>query len=133
TGERSLELINDIEDRDSFPLGTLVGLRYALEQIGRVMDPKEDVVVLFLTSHGSQEGGISIRNSLTSDPNDLPPEEVRSALNDAGIRWRIIIVSACYSGVFVEPLKSDNTMIVTAADSQNTSFGCADDRDLTYF
>src|SRR5262249_18625845 len=47
--------------------------------------------------------------------------------------WRIVIVSACYAGVFIEPLKSDTTMIVTAADSQHTSFGCNDQRDLTYF
>jgi hypothetical protein len=64
---------------------------------------------------------------------DLPPMDVRSALDDAGIRWRIVIVSACYSGIFIEPLKTDTTMILTAADSQHTSFGCADDRDLTYF
>lgn len=133
TGPRSLELINDYEDRESYPLGTLVSLRYALSEIGKVMDPKEDVLVLLLTSHGSREGGVSIRNGVSSMESDLPPDEVRSALDDSGIRWRIVIVSACYSGVFVEPLKTDTTMIVTAADSQHTSFGCADDRDLTYF
>ncbi|MEJ0036254.1 MAG: C13 family peptidase [Gammaproteobacteria bacterium] len=133
TGPRSLELINDYEDRESFPLATLVALRYALSGIGKEMDPKEDVLVLFLTSHGSREGGISVRNGVSTIDSDLPPDDVRSALDDAGIRWRIVIVSACYSGVFVEPLKSDTTMILTAADSQNTSFGCADDRELTYF
>jgi uncharacterized membrane protein len=133
TGSRSLELINDYEDRESFPLGTQVSLRYALSEIGKAMDPKEDVLVLFLTSHGSREGGIYIRNGVSASASDLPPEEVRSALDDSGIRWRIVIVSACYSGVFIEPLKTDTTMILTAADSQHSSFGCADDRPLTYF
>lgn len=133
TGPRSLELINDYEDRESFPLGTQVSLRYALSGIGKAMDPNEDVLVLLLTSHGSREGGIYIRNGVSMLDSDLPPDEVRSALDDAGIRWRIVIVSACYSGIFVEPLKSDTTMILTAADSRHTSFGCADDRDLTYF
>jgi hypothetical protein len=133
TGPRSLELINDYQDRESFPLATPVSLRYALSEIGKVMDPNEDVLVLFLTSHGSREGGVHIRNGVSWIDNDLPPDEVRSALDDAGIRWRIVIVSACYSGVFVEPLKTDTTMILTAADSQHTSFGCADDRPLTYF
>ena len=132
TRDRSLELINDFEDRDSFPLGTATGLRYAIMRMGEAMDPAEDVLVLFLTSHGSQDG-ISIRNGVTPFDSDLAPDEVRSALDDAGIRWRIVIVSACYAGVFVEPLKSDTTMILTASDSRNTSFGCADDRDLTYF
>jgi hypothetical protein len=133
TGGRSLELINDYEDRQTFPLGTQVALRYALAEIGKAMDPQEDVLVLFLTSHGSREGGIYIRNGVSMVDSDLPPDEVRSALDDAGIRWRIVIVSACYSGIFVEPLKSDTTMILTAADSRHTSFGCADNRNLTYF
>jgi hypothetical protein len=133
TGSRSLELINDYQDRESFPLATQVALRYALSEIGMEMDPAEDILVLLLTSHGSRERGISIRNGVSYIDSDLPPNDVRSALDDAGIRWRIVIVSACYSGVFVEPLKTDTTMILTAADSQHTSFGCADDRDLTYF
>src|SRR5262249_36595298 len=87
----------------------------------------------YLTSHGSREAGIYVHTGVTPADNDLAPDNVRSALDDAGIRWRIVIVSACYAGVFVEPLKSDTTLIITAADSLNTSFGCADDRDLTYF
>ena len=134
TGPRSLELINDLRERETFPLATQVSLRYSLSQIGEAMDPNEDVLVLLLTSHGSREGGVSVRNGVSYvGSRDLPPNDLRSALDDAGIRWRIVIVSACYSGVFVEPLKTDTTMILTAADSQHTSFGCADDRDLTYF
>jgi hypothetical protein len=133
TGPRSLELINDYQDRESFPLATQVSLRYALSETGRVMDPNEDVLMLLLTSHGSREGGIYIRNGVASMATDLPPMDVRSALDDSGIKWRIVIVSACYSGIFVEPLKTDTTAIITAADSTHTSFGCADDRDLTYF
>ena len=133
TGSRSLELVNDREARTDFPLATVTGLRYALSGIGRIMDPKEDILVLFLTSHGSREGGIFVRTGVTPIDNDLPPDDVRSALDDAGIRWRIVIVSACYAGVFVEPLKSDTTMVITAADALHTSFGCEDDRNLTYF
>jgi hypothetical protein len=63
----------------------------------------------------------------------LGPTELRQALDEAGIRWRVIIVSACYSGVFIEALKTDATLVATASDAEHTSFGCADDRDLTYF
>jgi hypothetical protein len=97
------------------------------------MDPAEDVLVLLLTSHGSREDGISIRTGLLPIGSDLPPGDLRAALDDSGIKWRIVIVSACYAGVFVEPLKSDTTLVITAADADHTSFGCADDRDLTYF
>ena len=54
-------------------------------------------------------------------------------LDESHIRWRVIIVSACYSGIFIPVLKNDSTLIMTAADSRHSSFGCDDTRDLTYF
>ena len=132
TGRRSVELINDRRDRDTYPLATVSGLRYTLQLLGDKMDKEEDMLVLLLTSHGSRETGIAVQNG-DLPLNDLEPDELRSALDDSGIKWRIVIVSACYSGVFVEPLKSDSTLVITAADADHTSFGCADDRDLTYF
>ena len=30
-------------------------------------------------------------------------------------------------------LQNDNTIVMTAADAKNTSFGCAPERDWTYF
>ncbi len=57
----------------------------------------------------------------------------RKILDESHIRWRIIIVSACYSGIFIPVLKNDSTLIMTAADARHSSFGCDDSRDLTYF
>jgi len=131
-GRRAVELINDRRDRDTYPLATVSGLRYALQLLGDKMDKNEDLLVLLLTSHGSRESGIAVRNGGLPLV-DLEPDELRSALDDSGIKWRIVIVSACYSGVFVEPLKSESTVVITASDAYHTSFGCADDRDLTYF
>jgi len=96
------------------------------------MDPARDVLVLMLTSHGSPEDGIALTNGEVVD-DDLSPEDVRQVLDEAGIHWRIIVASACYAGIFVKPLKNDSTLILTAADSRHSSFGCADDRELTYF
>jgi hypothetical protein len=58
---------------------------------------------------------------------------IKRMLDEAGIKWRVIAISACYSGGFIEPLKDDNTLIVTAADSDHSSFGCSNDSDFTYF
>jgi Peptidase C13 family len=70
-------------------------------------------------------------------PNDvvtqLTPQEVVTALDSEGIKNRVVIVSACYAGIFVPPLRNDNTIVITAADANNTSFGCAPERDWTYF
>jgi len=52
---------------------------------------------------------------------------------DSGIKWKVIVISACFSGGFIEPLKDDNTLIITAADAFHSSFGCEYDSDYTWF
>jgi hypothetical protein len=131
SGDRSVELINDVDDRDSFPLATVSGLTGALKLLGARMNTEQDLLVLTLTSHGSKDGLVVSNGTLPLL--QLGPAELRQALDESGIRWRVIIISACYSGIFVEPLKTDGTLIMTASDAEHTSFGCADDRDLTYF
>ena len=131
SGDRSIELINDVDDRDSFPLATVSGLTDALKLLGARMNTEQDVLVLTLTSHGSKDG-LAVTNG-TLPLLQLGPADLRQALDESGIKWRVIVISACYSGIFVEPLKTDTTLIATASDAEHTSFGCADDRDLTYF
>ena len=133
TAERSIQLINDARDRDTYPLATVSGLRYALQLLGDRMDRDDDILVMWLTSHGSEEDGLAVTNGRLPLAPSLSPADLRDALDDAGIQWRVIIVSACYSGTFTNALKSPTTLVITASDAEHTSFGCADDRDLTYF
>jgi Peptidase C13 family len=95
------------------------------------MDPQQDVLVLFLTSHGSEDG-LDVRNG-SLPLAQLDPSDLRQALDESGIRWRLVIVSACHAGVFVDALQSDTTAVVTATDAAHSSFGCQEDRDLTWF
>jgi hypothetical protein len=44
-----------------------------------------------------------------------------------------VIVSACFSGVFVPVLEGDNRMIMTAARPDRTSFGCGQDNRYPYY
>jgi Peptidase C13 family len=131
TAARSVELINDIRDRDSYPLASVSGLDQAVTQVAARMDPDEDVLVLMLTSHGSEDGLAVSNGSLPLA--QLGPADLQEILDDSRIKWRIVIVSACYSGVFLDELKSDTTLIVTAADAGHSSFGCDDSRELTWF
>jgi hypothetical protein len=129
---RSLLLVNDTHDRRTYPLATFANLRTAVGAVGRRMHPDRDTLVLMLTSHGNDEDGIAITNGKM--PEDaLSPEDVKMILDESRIRWRVIIVSACYAGIFIPVLKNDSTLIMTAADSRHSSFGCDDTRDLTYF
>jgi hypothetical protein len=54
-------------------------------------------------------------------------------LAQAGVRNRVVIVSACYSGAFIAPLADDNTIVLTAAAPDRSSFGCNAQRDWTFF
>jgi hypothetical protein len=96
------------------------------------MNPERDILFLSLSSHGSDEPLLSVSNGI------LPLEQVTgdnlaSALRDSGIKWRVIVISACHAGAFIAPLKDADTVVITAAAADRTSFGCSDDRDLTYF
>jgi hypothetical protein len=129
---RSVRLVNDKRDSLTFPLATVPSLRHALKALGQRMNVDEDVLFLALSSHGAQEGTISISSDLGLW-RDLEAAHLADILRESGIRWRVIVVSACYSGTFIEPLKDDNTIILTAAAADRKSFGCSDRRDLTYF
>ncbi len=131
SADRSVLLINDAGDRDSWPLASLSGLDQTLKLLAGRMDPDEDVLVLFLTSHGSADG-LEVRNG-SLPLAQLAPEDLRQALDDSGIRWRVVVVSACYAGVFLDALRNDTTAIVTASDAAHSSFGCQEDRELTWF
>lgn len=132
TAHRSLLLVNDRRNPEDYPLATHENLRYALHEIGRRMNPESDVLFLLLSSHGSSNGMIEV-SMPTAEPLGLSANTVASFLESAGIRNRVIVVSACYSGAFVEPLANDDSIVITAAAKDRTSFGCSDDRHLTYF
>ena len=96
------------------------------------MDRDEDILFLYLTSHGSHDHHLSTQ-LWPLELQDIDPAMLKRALDKSGITWRVVVVSACYSGGFIEPLKDGNTMIMTASDAENTSFGCSDDSDFTWF
>jgi len=49
------------------------------------------------------------------------------------VRYKVVIISACYSGIFIPPLATPNTLVITAADANHPSFGCEDRAKWTYF
>jgi hypothetical protein len=105
-------------------------LEAAARAVGRTLDPEEDVAVLVLTSHGSPDGigVVAGRNAGL-----LRPEHVRGLLDATGARHRVVIVSACYSGIFARALADRRTLVITAAAPDRPSFGCRDGATWTYF
>jgi hypothetical protein len=130
TARRSLAMVNDITMPE--PEVTLNSLRFALRELGRKMDPEEDVLLMHFTSHGLRDGEFSLRHP-ASPLYALTPLYLRSLLDEAGVRNRVVIVSSCFSGNFVGPLSTDDTMVLTASSADRPSYGCGNDSKMTDF
>ncbi len=129
---RTLTLLNHPGTTGEVPLATLSNLRLALAGISARMDRSEDLLVLFLTTHGTEDHQLYV--DLQPLPLDwITPDDLRAALDGAGIDWRVVIVSACYSGGFVDSLATPMSLVITAAAADRPSFGCGAEADLTYF
>lgn len=109
-------------------------LRDTLHGLASTMDRQEDILFLFLTSHGAQDG-LGVKSFDSDRVFPLSPERLGGMLRVAGIKLRVIVVSACYSGIFSEQIADDDTLVITAADKNHSSFGCSDDNpgNWTYF
>jgi hypothetical protein len=132
TAGRSVSLINSRNTAASAPMATVTSIRQAVKAIAARMDREQDILFLFLTSHGSRNHELTLsQNGMQLA--DLGAAELGALLKESGIRWKVVVVSACYSGGFIAPLKDERTLVITAARHDRSSFGCADESDFTYF
>lgn len=130
----SAKLVNHLDSLEAAPapLATYENLGDLLKRVGERMDPDEDVLLLYLTMHGTQDHELALYfPPIVEDL--LTPEDLRSLLDASGIRHRVLVISACYSGGFVRELRDADTLIVTAARADRTSFGCGADSSVTFF
>src|SRR5262245_23865143 len=131
TRGRSIILVNSPTTLEQYPLATLANLQTALAAIGKKLDPGEDILFLFMTSHGDRRGFTIRLNGRVLG--DIRPKQLAAALAAAGIRNRVVLISSCFSGQFVGALANDNSLIMTAAAANRTSFGCSTEAEWTYF
>lgn len=128
---RSIVLAGPDGDQAGLPKGSIRALALALAHVAEVMDPAEDVLVLYSTSHGAPQG-LAYHYGDTGY-GILSPAKLRGLLDELGLERRILVLSACYSGIFVQPLASPDTAILTASYANRQSFGCEAENDWTYF
>jgi hypothetical protein len=129
---RSIALVNNTGTIERLPIASLSNLRLVLDGIAQRMDTDEDILMLFLTSHGSAEHELAV-DFWPLALNTINPQDLRKVLDEAGIRWRVLVISACYAGGFLPALSDDNTLIMAAAAADRQSFGCANENEYTYF
>jgi hypothetical protein len=117
---------------DTIPTGSPDHLAIALGAVAARMNLAEDALILYTTSHGAPQVGLTYQEG-DAGYGMIAPARLASMLHDVGIERRLVMISACFSGEFVAPLASPDTAIVTAADNDRTSFGCAPGNDWTFF
>ncbi|MFC3715876.1 C13 family peptidase [Luteimonas soli] len=127
-------LVNHFDSLTSAPrpLATLENLRAALAGIGKAMDRDEDLLLLYLTMHGTEDHELVVTFPPLLEEWITPPQ-LRAALDDAGIRNRVVVISACFSGGFIPDLRDARTLLITAARADRASFGCGSESNATYF
>ena len=89
-----------------------------------------DACFVFITSHGEERGFFLRTDRRLFDPGSL--DRVLSA--GCGSLPTVVVVSACHSGTFLTPaMRKSNRVILTAAATDRTSFGCGAGDQYTYY
>lgn len=128
----TLVLENNPASLSTHPLASWSNLEATLDGVAKVMKPDQDILMLYITSHGDED------HNLLVDMDPLPLDQIgapdlAAILAKRPFKWKVLVISACYSGGFVPPLHGNGTLVLTAARTDRSSFGCGSDSDATYF
>ena len=129
---RVVRLVNNSATAAELSWATTLNLERSLRATAGAMDTERDVLVMYLTSHGGADFKLAAMN-WPLEVEELTADQLRAMLDEVGIRYRVIAVSACYSGGWIGPLENEDTLIMTAADKDHTSHGCGSKSELTFF
>jgi hypothetical protein len=130
--DQSVVLINSRKTFSDYPLATAVSIKKTLEYVAETMDRDNDILFLYLTSHGSKDHDFYL-NQPNLPLSDYSAEALGKVLKSLKIHNKVVVISACYSGGFISKLDDGETVVITAAHKDKTSFGCADRNQFTYF
>ncbi len=132
SGERGVVLGNSVARPQEAPFATVHSLEQTLDAVAGHMKPDEDVLLLLLSSSGVRDGGLGV----ALPPyrfGDLSPRRLRELLDDSGIRYRVVVVSTCYAGPYLDALAGEDSLVIVASGAEERSFDCGGDGDWTGF
>jgi hypothetical protein len=95
--------------------------------LGRLTQEAKGGCLVYFSSHGNTDGAV-VGDGM------MGPQVTRVMLDSlCGMRPTVVVISACYSGVFVPALAAPNRMVLTAARPDRSSFGCGEADKYPYF
>lgn len=127
---RQVRLVNG--GSNDQPLATRTSVREALKALDGLMDPQEDLLLVHIVSHGTRNGEL-VLDARNLQLNNLTVEDGKQWLNGLKVKHQWIVVSACYSGQWVNALATPQRAVFSSAAQDRTSFGCSDDSERTWF
>ena len=131
-GGHVMQLVNHRDTVADFGWATPHNLERAIGRMADVMDRDEDILFLHLTSHGASDAMLAASfEPMAIAP--VVPANLKTWLDRAGIRNRVISISACYAGKWIDDLAGPDTLVMTASDASHTSYGCGRGSALTFF
>lgn len=130
--ERTVLLSNSKRTYKELPLATKESLKQTLTGVAEKMDRENDILFLYLTSHGSRDHEFTLNQNGFALA-DFSASDLGELLQSLNLKNKVVVISACYSGGFIEHLEDENSLIITAARRDRTSFGCSDRNNFTYF
>jgi hypothetical protein len=128
----TLVLENNPATLASHPLASWTNLEGAVDGLAKVMNPKEDILLVYIATHGGSDHSLLV----DMDPiplDQLDPDGLAQILARHDFRWKVVVVNACYSGGYLPKLRGDGTLVLASARTDRASFGCGTDSDITYF
>jgi Peptidase C13 family len=131
-GDKTIHLLNHGTTTKTHPWATTANLEQSVQALAAKMDLEKDLLVVYLTSHGGSDFKLAASHwPLEIEP--LTPQVLKQILDKAGVRNRVVAVSACFAGGWADVLANDHSLIMTAADATHTSYGCGSRSELTFF
>lgn len=130
--QRVVQLQNHASSVAELPWATPLNLKRAIQRVAAVMNREEDILFIHLTSHGARDGQLAASFE-PLEVDSVTPQQLSTWLDEAGVRYRVLSISACYSGSWIAPLSGPGTLVMTAADADHTSYGCGSLSSLTFF
>ncbi len=130
----SIILSNKRETSDlEYPFATIYSMRQVFNNLTTLLKGKNVELVLLASTHGNKEL-LSIHiDKYYTGINPIMLRDWLAPLSNNGANRSLLILSACYSGSFIDTLKAPNRTIMTSASAATTSFGCAYEDKNTYF
>lgn len=121
---RSVVMLNSPATVAERPFASITHLRQVLLEIGDIIDTDDDVVMVYVTGNSRADHTLTAVNP-PLELAALSPQGLKQLFDAADIRWRIVVVSTCEAGAWIDALKDDETVVIASSAAGVRGADCA--------